>query len=197
MDLTPIYELRGRLRAAAIAGTELLGEDYRLKRALEGMKPLEAASPVFAKISMLVKKLLAPNCPDRVGLLMEAISLTDAVLCTQGAMAVSGTLQDMEGNSGAMMISNIPYSILHTLLDALQNSGQGRYSYVLDMHEKQPELFEDYRVKQAMVQALGASYAELADQVALWLKQEGEAIVPLLKAGFDKNGKKEICGTAI
>ncbi len=192
MDLTPVYELRGRLRAATIAGTELIGEDYRLKRALEGMKSLEAASPVFAKISMLVKKMLAPNCPDRVGFLMEAISLTDAVLCTQGAMAVSGTLQDMECSSNAMTISNIPYSILHTLLDALQNSGQGRYSYVLNMHENRPELFEDYRVKQAMVQALGASYAELADQVAAWLKQDSKAVVPLLKDGFDKNGKKEM-----
>ena len=28
MDLTPIYELRSRLRASAIAGTELIGEDY-------------------------------------------------------------------------------------------------------------------------------------------------------------------------
>ena len=29
MDMNPIYELRGRLRAAAIAGTGLLSEDFR------------------------------------------------------------------------------------------------------------------------------------------------------------------------
>ena len=33
MDTTPIYELRERLRAAGIAGTNLLTEDFRLKRA--------------------------------------------------------------------------------------------------------------------------------------------------------------------
>ncbi len=192
MDLTPIYELQSRLRAVAIAGTELVGQDYRLKRALEVMKPLEKASPVFAKIGMLVRKLLEPDCLDRVGVLMEAISLTDAVLCTQGAVAVSGELQELEHTDSTMNLLNIPYSILHELLDALQNSGQGRYSYVLDMHGSHPEFFEDYRVKQAMVQALGASYAELADQVAQWLKRDGEAIVPLLKEGFNKNGKKEM-----
>lgn len=192
MDLTPIYELRSRLRAAAIAGTELAAEDYRLKKALDNMKLLEKASPVFAKIGMLVRKLLVPDCQDRVGLLMEAISLTDAVLCTQGAMAVSGEMKDLENTNSKMHISNIPYSILHTLLDALQNSGQGRYSYVVDMHKNRLELFEDYRVKQAMVQALGATYAELADLVAQWLKQEDVSVVPLLKEGFDKNGKKEM-----
>ncbi len=192
MDLTPVYELRSRLRATAIAGTELVSQDYRLKRALESMKPLEKASPVFAKIGMSVGKLLAPDCSDRAGTLMEAISWVEAVLCTQGAMAVSGELREIEYTNDAMNILNIPYSVLHTLLDSLWNSGQGRYSYVLDMHKNHPELFEDYRVKNAMVQALGASYAELAEQVAEWLKKDSKAVIPLLKSGFDKNGKKEM-----
>ena len=46
MDTKPIYELRARLRAAAIAGASLLAEDFRLKRAAEAIKPLEASSPV-------------------------------------------------------------------------------------------------------------------------------------------------------
>ena len=62
MDMNPIYELRGRLRAAAIAGTGLLSEDFRLKRAAEAMKPLEASSPVFAKIGQLMNALLSPDC---------------------------------------------------------------------------------------------------------------------------------------
>ena len=49
MDLTPLYELRERLRAGAIAGAALATEDFRLSRALEGLAPLEKASPVFAK----------------------------------------------------------------------------------------------------------------------------------------------------
>ena len=49
MNTEPIYELRERLRAAAMAGTSLLSEDFRLKRACEAFRPLEKASPVFAK----------------------------------------------------------------------------------------------------------------------------------------------------
>ena len=39
-----------RLEQAAIAGTGLLGEDFRLQRAAEQLKPLAGASPVFGKI---------------------------------------------------------------------------------------------------------------------------------------------------
>lgn len=52
MDTIPVYDLRGCLRAATIAGTNLLSEDFRLKRAYEAFEPLESASPVFAKIGM-------------------------------------------------------------------------------------------------------------------------------------------------
>ena len=62
MDTEPIYELRDRLRAAGIAGTNLLSEDFRLKRAFEAFKPLETASPVFAKIGQLAQQLLSPDC---------------------------------------------------------------------------------------------------------------------------------------
>ena len=50
MDVKPIYELRTRMRAAAIAGTNLLAEDFRFKKAAEAIKPLETASPVLQKL---------------------------------------------------------------------------------------------------------------------------------------------------
>ena len=59
MDITPIYELRDRLRTAMIAGTNLLAEDFRLKRAVEAMAPLEKAAPVFAKVGELCRSLIA------------------------------------------------------------------------------------------------------------------------------------------
>lgn len=54
-----------------------------------------------------------------------------------------------------------------------------------DTHEKNPEIFADFRVKNLMVKALGDSYADLADMAAGWLKEEGPKINPLLKLGFD------------
>ena len=84
MDITPIYDLRDRLRTAMIAGTSLLAEDFRLKRAVEAMAPLEKAAPVFAKVGEFCKKLIASGSgtEDKEDLLLDAITLVDAVCCT-------------------------------------------------------------------------------------------------------------------
>lgn len=192
MDITPVYELRSRLRAVTIAGTNLLAEDFRLKRAAEAMQPLEAASPVFARIGALVRQLLAPGTEGKEGLLLDAITLVDALLCTQGEVAVSEEIKPLPIENKGKIMNNAPYSDLKALVEALTNSGGGRYSYLQEMHKKKPELFDDYRIKPKLVQALGASYAELAEDVKGWLAEMGESVLPLLEKGFDPKGKKEM-----
>ena len=59
MNLQPLYDVQERLEHAAVAGTSLLGEDFRLKRAMEGLAPLAAASPVFGKIRAALEGLLS------------------------------------------------------------------------------------------------------------------------------------------
>lgn len=192
MDLTSLYELRERLKTGAIAGTELVGEDFRLKRAIEAFEPFCKASPVFDKIGQLSKAVVAEDCPDRAAALLDAMTLVDAVLCTQGAMAVQGEIEPVLVENWGTAVTNAPYSVLANLLEALTSSGSGHYGVVMEAHEQHPELFKDYRVKSALVKALGASYGELADQVARWLTEDGPEIVPLLKQGFDPKGKKEM-----
>lgn len=211
MDITPIYELRDRLRTAMIAGTNLLAEDFRLKRAVEALAPLEKAAPVFAKVGELCRSLIAPgegSMEDREGVLLDAITLVDAVCCTQGTVSVSGEIapvfaedfaEDAEGGTDTASAgrpdkvwSDVPYSTLRPLQEALTSSGSGHYSYVHECHQNRPELFRDYRVRAAMVQALGASYGELADNVRDWLLEDGADVVPLLMRGFDPRGKKEM-----
>ncbi len=192
MDISPLYELRTRLKTAIIAGTNLLSEDFRLKRAVEAIQPLLSASPVFAKIGQLTTMLLSPEKGEKEGLLLDTIALLDAVLLTQGAVSVPGTVEPIQTWDYGTAVTNAPYSVVSALLDALKNSGNGRYSYVIDTYHEHKELFQDYRVKVAMVDALGASYAELAEQVADWLKEDGENIIPLLMNGFDPKGKKEM-----
>ena len=180
MDITPIYDLRERIKAAAIAGTGLIQEDFRLKRAVEAMQPFKAASPVFARLAKLSESLLEEECQDREGTLLDALALSDAVLLTQGRVAVEVAKEELVTKGCGSLAADVPYSTLSTLLDALANSGNGRYSLVLDTHERQPELFEDYRVKAALVGALGASYADLADQAVTWLIQSGEDVLSLI-----------------
>lgn len=192
MDLTCLYELRDRLRSGAIAGAALAADDFRLRRALDALEPLEKAAPVFARLGQLTRNLLAPDCPDRAGALLDALTLADAVLCTQGAVAVPGGVEPLALSRRGSALSNAPYSVLAPLLEALTTSGGGRYSFVVDTHDQRPELFRDWRVKDALVQALGAAYAELADRAEAWLSSEDETLLPLLRSGFDPHGKKDM-----
>ncbi len=193
MDTTPIYELRERLRAAAMAGTSLLAEDFRLRRVCETFKPLAAASPVFAKIGQLTEQLLSPDISHPQDALLDAVSLTDAVICTLGAVDVAGEITPLEivgsEETADAMIVNAPYSVLKELLEGLEGTGGACYR----IREEHPALFRDYRVKYALVQALGASYAEFANDVAKWLcEDKDKSILPLLYRDFDPAGKREM-----
>lgn len=193
MDITPIYNLQTRLRAAAIAGVNLLQEDFRIKRVAEELKPLEGASPVFAKLGQQLAVLLSTECPNPAMTLLDTIALTDAVICTLGTVEVKGEIKDIEVEQILCeYIVNAPCSQIRGLMEALTTSGSGNYALVRDLHETNPEIFKDYRVKHALVQALGASYAELADMVKDWLCKEDKTILPLLKKDFDPKGKKEM-----
>ncbi len=105
MDITPIYELKTRLRAAAIAGTNLLSEDFRLKKAAESFEPLAKSSPVFAKINEMTVKLLAEPSPEG---LLDTITLVDAVITTLGTIGVSGELEPIEIAGNSTTIVNAP-----------------------------------------------------------------------------------------
>ena len=73
MNLQPLYDVKERLESAAIAGTGLLSEDFRLQRAAEGLRPLAAASPVFAKIDGSLQSLLSAPAEERALLLLDEI----------------------------------------------------------------------------------------------------------------------------
>ena len=192
MNLSAFYELRERLRTAAIAGTALMGDDFRLRRAVEQLAPLEQASPIFAKIGQLTRNALAPDCPDPAGALLDALSLTDAVLCTQGAVSVSQPLTPLETKGWGKAVTMAPYSLLSPLQGALENPASGTYGIVVNAHETHPELFQDYRIKAALVKTLGASYGSLANEAADWIAEDGEAAIPLLKQDFNPAGKREM-----
>lgn len=193
VNVNVVYELRDRLEAAAIAGAGLMGEDFRLKRAVEQMEPLSKASPVFARIYQMGCRLTdgQANAEDKGALLLDMLALMDAVLRTQGGLLKIDRWEAMEHfERVGRVTSNIPYSALAPILEAFQGTGGGRYGVIRNAHEEHPELFDDYRIKGEMVNALGDSYGELADLVMEWLKEDGKAVIPLLKKGFDPGGKQ-------
>lgn len=190
MDITPIYELKTRLRAAAIAGTNLLSEDFRLKKAAENFAPLTASSPVFAKINEMTGKLTKNGSPEE---LLDTITLVDAVITTLGVCGgVSGDFEPLEISGNSSAVVNAPYSQLSAIIDALTTSGSGNFNTIITARKETPELFNDYRVKPALIKGLGASYGELADTAANILKGMGKEIIPIVKKDFDPKGKKEM-----
>ena len=188
MNLAPIYELKSRLRAAAIAGTNLLSEDFRLKKAVEGFAPLAKASPVFAKINEMTNNLLSDNSPAN---LLDTITLVDSVITTLGTLDVKSDISDLETLGGGEIL-NAPYSRLSAIIDALTTKGSGNYNTFKDVAENSPELLRDYRVRPALVTGMGASYSELADDVTEAVEGMDSSMIPLLKMGFDPKGKKEM-----
>lgn len=195
MDITPIYELRARMRVAGIAGTSLLSEDFRLKRAYEAFQPLEAISPIFEKLGQLTAQLFLPDCSNLQGALLDASTLADAVICTLGAVDIQGEVEsfkitELETSTDSIVVS-APYSVLKKLLDALTTSDGGHYRYVCELYERHPEFFRDYRVRYTLVGALGTTY--IADKVEEWLREDNDkTILPLLYKDFDPKGKKEM-----
>ncbi len=192
MNVTPLYELKDRLRAAAIAGTNLLSEDFRLKKAAESFKALEGASPVFKKISEQTDALLSDKCLDRAGVLLDTITLVDSVICTLGSTEISGAAADFDIAETNSKIVEAPYSQLSVITDALTTSGSGKMEAVQNAWDNTPDLFRDFHVMPALAKGLGASYAELADLVLKIVKKIGADMLPHLKKGFDPKGKKEM-----
>ena len=190
MNLQPLYDVKERLESAALAGVSLLGEDFRLQRAAEGLKPLAAASPVFGKIDAGLTRLLSAPPEQRAGLLLDVLALVDAVAYTQAKTGVDGELEPLPAGGGTYR--QISYGQLSPLLAALTTTGGGRMEIVKAAWDNHPEFFEDYRVLTAVIADLGDTYGEMAELNASLLKKIGPSVIPLLKKDFDPAGKKEM-----
>ncbi|MBQ8621524.1 MAG: hypothetical protein IJ422_04330 [Oscillospiraceae bacterium] len=190
MNLQALYDLKERLEYAAIAGTGLMQEDFRLRRAVEALAPLAGVNPVFAKISAAAKALLNATQEERSKRLLDVLSLVDAVVYTQGVSHISGEMLPMEPGMGTY--AEVSYGELQPLLIALSGSGSGRMSLIQRCYGEHAEYFRDFRVLPHVVKALGDNYGELADFIAAILMKQGSSILPLLKDGFDPAGKMEM-----
>lgn len=190
MNLQALYDLKERLEYAAIAGTGLLQEDFRLRRAVEAIAPLATVNPVFGKISTAATALLEASPEERSLRLLDVLSLVDAVVYTQGVSNISGDLVPMEPGMGTYV--EISYGELQPLLTALGGGGDGRLSLIQKYYQEHPAYFRDFHVLPHVVKALGDHYGELAEFIATILMEQGPSILPLLKSDFDPAGKMEM-----
>ncbi len=164
MNIALFYQLRERLRASAIAGCNIIGEDFRLKRAVEEFEPLANANKVFAKLHTMCNELFTSDKPAPI--LADCIALCDALAVTQGVFRDNSETAEIAG-----VRSSEPSDI--------------RYSALKDdnLHSKDPRVINEY---------LKPSKLHRADGAKQYITQNfGSDIVPALKDRLDLSNPKE------
>ena len=193
MNFEPLYELKNRLENVAVVGINLVKDDFRLKRAVEQVKEYSTAAKVFKQIYDMGNSLINTNDEDKCDLFLDLLALLDAVLCTQ-ATTYSGD-KPQEINTIAKnkdYYKELHYSELSPLIYAFTETGGGRLNIIIDSFKTNPEIMKDFRVKTYMIHGLSDKYSEISDRMVEELKKQGKEVIPLLKDGFNPQGKREM-----
>lgn len=193
MNLEPLYELKNRLENVSIVGINLVKDDFRLQRAIDQMKGYASAAKVFKQIYEMGQKLIEDDEEDKCDLLLDLLALLDAVLCTQATTYSGDNLQKIETTAGKEnFYQELHYSELSQIVSAFTGTGGGRLAIIENAFETSPEMFDDFRLKSYMIKGLSDKYSEIVDTVTEELKKKNKDVIPLLKDGFDLQGKKEM-----
>lgn len=197
MGIAILNELQDRLHTIAIAGTNLLSEDFRLKKTAEQFHTIAASSPVLSKIDQLVQHLFDEQNKEKEISLMEAIALVDAVVCTQADYAVKKENQQDIEIFARGSIKHIKYTELEPVITALTITGKYTRVPVNDFRynnrENDKYIFRDFRLFSHLINNLGNPNDDLAYEVAFILSTNiGEDVIPLCKKDFDAKGEKDM-----
>ena len=193
MNLEPLYELKNRLENVAIVGINLVKDDFRLQRAVDQMKGYASAAKVFKQIYEMGQKLIEGDEEDKCDLFLDLLALLDAVLCTQATTYSGDNLQKIETTAGKEnFYQELHYSELSQIVSAFTDIGGGRLAIIENAFETNPEMFDDFRLKSYMIDGLSDKYSGIADRITRELKKKDKDIVPLLKEGFNPQGKREM-----
>lgn len=184
MNTATFYELHDRLYDCASAGCASIAEDFRLKRAVEGMAPLAEANKTFARLRDMCARLFTEQEPAL--LLADCIALADALAVAQGHYTNAeesrpGTLEyDVECNmeAGWRSVRSLWAAIL-TKSPHLKN---------LDPHEY--KLLGDPRILEQFICASGEKSENIAAFAREMCAAYGDSIVPPLKASLDLSDEK-------
>lgn len=188
MSLALIEESAKEVRRLAIAGSPLAVGDFRLKKLVAPLEQAGAKAPVFAQVAKAINDLVNGNEADSATHLLQLSTLLNAILYTQGQTATDGPYGEMETCVTNSSTTKTPARVLKPLIEALTNSGAGRFEVVKSACER--GAFNDLRLVDPAIHALGDNYPELADLVAeKILPAYGPGIVPRLKEKFDPKGK--------
>ena len=193
MNFETLYELKNRLENVAVVGINLVKDDFRLKRAVEQVKEYSTAAKVFKQIYDMGSSLISTDNEDKCDLFLDLLALLDAVLCTQATTYSGAKPQEIKTiTKNKDYYKELHYSELSPLLYALTETGSGRCEIIENIIENNSKLLNDFRVKNYMIHGLSDKYSEISYIITEELKKQGKEVIPLLKDGFDSQGKRDM-----
>lgn len=184
MNTAPFYELHDRLYDCASAGCASIPEDFRLKRAVEGMAPLAEANKTFARLRDMCARLFTE--PEPALLLADCIALADALAVAQGHYTNAeesqpGTLEyDVEYNMEAGWRS------VKSLWAAILTKSQ----HLKKLDPDEYALLGDPRILEMFISASGEKGENISAFADTMCAAYGTSIVPLLKGSIDMSDEK-------
>lgn len=164
MNIALFYQLRERLCASAIAGCDVISEDFRLKRAIEEFEPLAKANKVFGRLYAMCGELFTSDKP--APLLADCIALCDALAVTQGTFKDNSETSESVG-----VVSCEPSDIRYSSLKHEQN-----------IESRDPRVINDY---------LNKLKANPSEYTKNFIMNFGKDLVPALKQCLDMKNAKE------
>jgi len=193
MNFETLYELKNRLENVAVVGINLVKDDFRLKRAVEQVKEYSTVAKVFKQIYDMGSSLISTDDEDKCDLFLDLLALLDAVLCTQTTTYSGDKPQQIKTIAkNKDYYKELHYSELSPLLYALTETGSGRCEIIENIIENNSKLLNDFRVKNYMIHGLSDKYSEISYIITEELKKQGKEVIPLLKDGFDPQGKRDM-----
>ena len=193
MNFETLYELKNRLENVAVVGINLVKDDFRLKRAVEQVKEYSTVAKVFKQIYDMGSSLISTDDEDKCDLFLDLLALLDAVLCTQTTTYSGDKPQEIKTIAkNKDYYKELHYSELSPLLYALTETGSGRCEIIENIIENNSKLLNDFRVKNYMIHGLSDKYSEISYIITEELKKQGKEVIPLLKDGFDPQGKRDM-----
>jgi hypothetical protein len=189
MSLALIEESAKEVRRLAIAGSPLAVGDFRLKKLIPPLEQAGAKVPVFAQVAKAINDVVNATEADSATRLLSLSTLLNAILYTQGQTSVTGDFQKLETFPSKCASTRTTARVLKPLIEALSASGAGRLEVIKSAVER--NAFNDLRLIDPAIRALGDNFGEIADLVAeKILPAYGPGIIPRLRNGLDLNGKK-------
>ena len=193
MNFEPLYELKNRLENVAVVGINLAKDDFRLQRAVEQVKEYSTVAKVFKQIYDMGQKLISTDAEDKCDIFLDLLALLDAVLCTQATTYSGEKPQEIKTIAKSKdFYKELHYSELSPLIYAFTQEGGGRLNVIEDAIDNNSEIFDDFRLKSYMINGLSDKYSEIVDRITRELRKQRKEIIPLLKDGFDPQGKREM-----